>query len=253
MRWFRSTIEGAGLARFGAGPLFSALLASAGLAGFLTADAFRVPVLGAFVFLGIFAFQLEALSGLARARRNEVASLWPDVIDSIHSAVSSGMSLTDAFDELAISSPIRIRSSFARLSSRLDLGWSMSDGLEGLKSEFGEVHADRLCELLYLVSSSGSESLLSSLRQQSKNLRRDIAQKAEIASKQGWVSATAKIAISAPWIVVALLSIRQENAAVYNSSSGAAILVLGFVVSVFAYRLMHFLGALPEEPRIFSS
>ena len=45
----------------------------------------------------------------------------------------------------------------------------------------------------------------------------------------------------------------EPVASMMISSSGAAILVLGFVVSVFAYRLMHFLGALPDEPRIFYS
>ena len=72
-------------------------------------------------------------------------------------------------------------------------------------------------------------------------------------SKQSWVLGTAKIAVGAPWVVVALLASRVENAATYNTSSGALVLSLGFVLSLFAYRLVHVLGALPPEPRVFAS
>ena len=72
-------------------------------------------------------------------------------------------------------------------------------------------------------------------------------------SKQGWVSGTAKIAVAAPWVVVAMLSSREENAVIYNTPEGAAILLLGFVVCVVAYRLVHLLGSLPQQPRVFSS
>jgi tight adherence protein B len=135
----------------------------------------------------------------------------------------------------------------------VDLGWSLEDSLDEFKAELGEVHADRLCELLIMVVSTGSESLLTTLRQQSMSLRLDIARNSQIESKQGWVLGTAKIAVSAPWIVVALLSVRPENSAIYNSTSGAAILLVGFLICVFAYRLVHVLGALPQQPRVFAS
>ena len=253
MRWFRSTVEGAGLSRFGPAVVLFGIVCASFSAGLVVIQVFRVPALGAFVCLGIFALQLESLAGLARVRRRELAKLWPEVIDSIHSAVSSGMTLIDAIEQLSSLGPIRLRGYFATLSHRVDSGWNFESALGELKNELGEVHADRLCELLLLVSSAGSDSLLQTLRQQSKNLRRDIAQASQIESKQGWVSGTAKIAVAAPWIVVALLSARSENAAVYNTSSGAVILLLGFLVSVFAYRLVHFMGALPEQPRIFLS
>jgi tight adherence protein B len=127
----------------------------------------------------------------------------------------------------------------------------MENTLDLLKADLGEVHADRLCENLRLSASGGGESLAESLRQQSKQLRADVALWGELNSKQGWIAGTAKLAVAAPWIVVAMLSIRPENAAVYNTSSGVAILLVGFVVSVFAYRLIHFLGTLPQQPRVF--
>jgi len=253
MRWFRLTVEGAGFSKIGPGTTLASILLIAVAAGVLATDVFHVMALGAFTAIGLFALELEALGVLAKTRRRELAKLWPEVVDSIHSAVTSGMSLMDAIDELSQRGPLRLQTHFANVSARLDSGWTFETALEELKSHLGEVHADRLCELLLLVSNAGSESLSQTLRKQSINLRRDIAQSALIESKQGWVSGTAKIAVAAPWIVVGLLSTRQENAAIYNSSAGALILLVGFIVCVFAYRLVNFLGALPEQPRVFKS
>jgi tight adherence protein B len=73
----------------------------------------------------------------------------------------------------------------------------------------------------------------------------------QIEAKQGWVSGTAKIAVAAPWIVVAMLSSRPENISAYNSLAGVTVLILGFVVSIFAYRIVILFGSIPENPRIF--
>jgi tight adherence protein B len=104
-----------------------------------------------------------------------------------------------------------------------------------------------------MVATTGSETLGITLRSQASALRRDLAIAGQLDSKQGWVAGTAKIAVAAPWVIVALLSSRTENASIYNTAEGAAILLLGFVVCVVAYRLVHLLGALPQQPRVFSS
>lgn len=251
MKWFRSSVEGAGLSRYGSASVLLAFIAAAAMVGWLAVAAFKVWPLGVFLSLGAFAFLLEALALTARARRRQLTKLWPEVVDAIYSAIISGLSLADAIDELSLTGPIRVRPSFLRFSQRLDSGWSFDAAIDELKSEFGELHADRLCEVLRLVSASGSESLAASLRDQSANLRRDLVLAGQIEAKQGWVAGTAKIAVAAPWIVVAMLSTRTENAAAYNSAAGIAILFLGFVISLFAYRLVHLLGGLPETPRVF--
>lgn len=253
MRWFRSLVDGAGLNRFGHNQVLVAISAVAGSVGWAAGFSLKIPVLGFFVGLGAFALQLEMISGFSKKRRRDLAKLWPEVLDSIHSALSAGLSLIDAFDDLALRGPLRLRAKFEILSKRLDSGWTLEAGLMALKDELGEVHADRLCEVLFLVSATGSESLLLTLRRQSIGLRRDISQSAQIESKQSWVLGTAKIAVAAPWVVVALLASRAENASVFNTTSGALVLMLGFVMSAFAYRLVHALGALPESPRVFAA
>ncbi len=251
MRWFSSVVQGAGLARFGAASHAVSLIASTAVFCWLVWVAFKVVALAVFLGLGLLAFLVESLALLAKTRRRSLMKLWPEVIDSIHSAIVSGLTLPDAIDELSLNGPLRLRTAFQRFSRRLDTGWQFELAIDELKSEFGESHADQLCELLRLVSATGSESLASALKQQSVNLRNDLAFMGQIEAKQGWVAGTAKIAVAAPWLVVAMLSTRTENAVVYNSATGVFILFLGFVVSMFAYRLVHVLGSLPEIPRVF--
>lgn len=253
MLWFKSSVEGAGLARFGWKYVFLAMLTTSVFTGMFVGEIFGVPVLGVFVAIGFLAFEIETLAMGAKMRRRELAKLWPEVTDSLHSAVTAGMSLLDAIDDVALRGPKGLQAHFGRLSKNLDSGWAFSAAIDDLKLNLSETHADRLCEVLRLVADSGSDSLAATLRRQSINLRRDIALVGQLESKQGWVSGTAKIAVAAPWIVVALLSMRPENAVIYNSSSGALILLIGFVVSIFAYRLVQMLGTLPEHPRVLAT
>jgi tight adherence protein B len=107
-------------------------------------------------------------------------------------------------------------------------------------------------ELLGLVSEAGGAGLLSSLREQVRLVRQELAFSGEIASKLGWITGTAKIAVGAPWLIVAMLSTRPENATAYASTAGSLVLIVGLFVSVFAFKLVQTLGVLPESPRVFA-
>ena len=88
MRWFRSTLEGAGLARHRPIHVLGVLIVGAILLGWLASSFFKITALGVFVALGALAFGLEAISALAFSRRRNLVKLWPEVIDSIYSAIS---------------------------------------------------------------------------------------------------------------------------------------------------------------------
>lgn len=253
MRWFRSQLEGAGLASLGAYPPVIALLLLGMSAGVVIQSIFNVYALTLFCVIGALAMTVEIISTLATKRRRELSLLWPEVIDALQSGVVSGLSLTDSFGDLAERGPKQLRPYFLRTVNALDGGQPLVAVLEDLKAQLGEVNADKTIEILRLVSLTGSDTLGSVLHQQSTTLRSELNLVGQIESKQGWVVGTAKLAVVAPWIIVAMLSTRSENANIYNSSSGAAILLIGFAISVFAYRLVHFLGALPTKPRIWQS
>ena len=80
-------------------------------------------------------------------------------------------------------------------------------------------------------------------------LREDMRTRGELEARQSWTVNGAKVAVAAPWLVLALLSSRPQAAAAYATGAGAVILLIGAVVSVIAYRLMLRLGRLPEEER----
>lgn len=252
MNWLRSSVEGAGLARFGVGWVVSALIAGATITGLWAFSVTTVVPLGVCLGLGTFGFGLELVNLRAKARRRELARLWPEVVDSLQSAAAAGIGFTEGFAELAQRGPLPLRVHFAGFIHRIDSGWPIELALDWLKHELGEIHADRLLELLQVVTAAGGEGYQESLRNQSRQLREDLALWGQLESKQGWVGGTAKMAVAAPWVVVALLSVRPENAAIYNSADGATVLALGFAVSVVAYRFIHLLGALPQAPRVFA-
>ena len=80
-------------------------------------------------------------------------------------------------------------------------------------------------------------------------LREDMRTRGELEARQSWTVNGAKVAVAAPWLVLALLSTRTQAAAAYATTAGAVVLLIGAVVSVAAYRLMLRLGRLPEEER----
>jgi tight adherence protein B len=252
VKWLRSSVEGAGLARYGAAAVITFLAGASTFAGLWAFGVTKVIALGVCIGFGAFGFGLEIVNLRAKSRRRELSSLWPEVIDSLQSAASSGIGFTEGFAELAQRGPLPLRKHFAGFTHRIDSGWPIETALDWLKRELGEIHADRLLELLHLVALAGGEGYQESLRNQSRQLREDLNLWGQLESKQGWVGGTAKMAVAAPWIVVAMLSARPETADIYNSPDGSTILAVGFAVSVVAYRFIHLLGALPTAPRVFA-
>ncbi len=88
------------------------------------------------------------------------------------------------------------------------------------------------------------------LRTLSAFLREDARTRAELESRQSWAVNAARLAVAAPWAVLALLSLRPEAVEAYDSAAGLVVLLTGGAVSVVAYRLMVRMGRLPREERV---
>jgi tight adherence protein B len=213
---------------------------------------FEVIGLTVFSALATLGASLEALRLRAKQRSDQLEKLWPEILDSLQSAASSGIGIVDSLAEISRVGPLRIQPAFQELVHRIDSGFGIDQSLDWLKSQMGQIQADRLVELIRVVYRSGGIGYLDSLRDQSLRIRSEIALWAELESKQGWVTGTAKLAIVAPWIVVATLAARAENVAIYNTAEGTGVLVIGLVVSVGAYRLVGLLGSLTRPGRVFT-
>ena len=83
-------------------------------------------------------------------------------------------------------------------------------------------------------------------------VRKEQGELAQLQAKQGWVSASAKIALFAPWLVALVLIQLPQNKVAFATELGALILILGLALSLLAYSLVNRLGHLPLPNRVLN-
>lgn len=186
----------------------------------------------------------------ARRRRQALRELWPEVVDNLSSGVRAGLSLPEALSQLGERGPEALRPAFSAFAQDYRATGRFGEALDQLKSRLADPVADRICEALRITREVGGSDLGRLLRSLSAFLREDARTRSELEARQSWTVNAARVAVAAPWLVLAMLSTRPESVQAYNSGSGALVLALGGVVSVVAYQLMLRIGRLPEEERV---
>lgn len=190
------------------------------------------------------------LRALARRRQAELGDLWPDVVDNLTSAVRAGLSLPEALSRLGERGPEPLRAPFAAFALDYRASGRFGDSLDALKERLADPVADRICEALRVTREVGGSDLGRLLRSLSTFLREDARTRGELVARQSWTVNGARLAVAAPWIVLAMLATRPEAVAAYDSPTGAAVLGTGAAVSLLAYRIMVWIGRLPQEQRV---
>ncbi|MDN5791221.1 MAG: type II secretion system F family protein [Micrococcales bacterium] len=186
----------------------------------------------------------------ARDRRTKLRDLWPDAVDNITSGVRAGLALPEALAQLAVRGPEELRPAFAAFAEDYRATGRFHHCLDLLKERLSDPVADRLVESLRLAREVGGSDLGRLLRTLSMFLREDSRTRAELETRQGWTVSAARLAVAAPWIVLAMLAMRGESLMAYSRPTGWAILLAGGGVCLVAYRLMMRIGRLPEEQRV---
>lgn len=211
-----------------------------------------VPVLALGAAAAGAALPLLVLGTRARALRRAARLAWPDLVDHLVAGVRAGVPLAEAVGALAEVGPAETRAAF-RVFERRALGsGNLATALDGLKAELADPVADRIVETLKMAREVGGSELPSVLRALANTLRADAAVRSEVEARQSWVRGAARLGVVAPWVVLVLLASRPEAAAAYNTPAGLALLAVGLVVTVVAYRVMIALGRLPDERRWFA-
>jgi tight adherence protein B len=185
-----------------------------------------------------------------RRRRAELRELWPEVIDNVSSAVRAGMSLPESLSQVGVRGPELLRVAFRRFGEDYRATGRFGECLDRLKAALADPVGDRIVESLRMAREVGGTDLGRMLRTLSAFLREDARTRAELESRQSWTVNAARLAVAAPWILLALLSLRPEAVSAYDSKAGLFVLVFGGGVCALAYRLMLRLGRLPEEERV---
>ena len=243
-------IQQAGIQRVTPGGLVASSLAL----GLFVALLFYVVTAAAPVGLcfGLFAAALPVtLVRWQAARRAAVLrELWLDVVDHLRSAIRAGLSLPEALMQLGYKGPEPLRGVFLDFAADYRSGGSFGVALDRLKERLADPVGDRIVEALRLTRDVGGTDLGRLLGTLADFLRESARTRRELEARQSWTVNAARLAVAAPWIVLLLLSTRPEAMAAYASPTGLAVLVVGLVVSVFCYRLMLRIGALPQEERV---
>jgi tight adherence protein B len=246
----RDLLAGAGIEGVTPGAFIGACLIT-GVAGFVV----MFVVSGAWpvgVVFGLMAGGLPVALVRSRARKRlaEFRELWPDVVDNIASAVRAGLSLSEALAQVGERGPLPLREPFRRFGADYASTGRFADSLDRLKARLADPVGDRVVEALRIAREVGGGDLGRLLRSLSTFLRDDARTRSELESRQSWSVNGARVAVAAPWLVLALLSFQGEVIQRYNSPVGALIIGVGAAVCVIAYRLMLRIGRLPEPERV---
>jgi tight adherence protein B len=221
------------------------------LAGVLTFFTTQIAGL-AFCFTAlILVVWLEGLRTLAASRQKRMDSLWPAVFDALRSGSQAGLTMLEQIEYLASEGPEVFREQFGFLRSELERGVDTQSALASFQKRIGSRSGDSLAIVMALVEEVGGRGEAANWDQAAKDLRQEQAVISQVRAKQGWVLGSAKIALLAPWIICLLLLNLEQNRAAFLGTEGSLVLVLGLILSLFAYFLTNLLGKLKLPERVF--
>lgn len=186
----------------------------------------------------------------ARIRRRELRELWPDVVDNLASAVRAGLSLPESLAQVGARGPEPMRAPFDRFARDYRASGRFDACLDRLKERLADPTGDRIVESLRMARDVGGSDLGRVLRTLAAFLREDLRTRAELEARQGWTVNAARLAVAAPWMLLAIMSLRSSSVQAFNAPGGWIVLAGGAGVCAIAYRLMVRLGRLPEEDRV---
>ena len=197
------------------------------------------------LYLAIVSYKASKIS----VRRAEA---WPEVLDLLISSLQSGASISESLANLSTVGPQSIRHEFDKFSRRLIAGEKFDLALNDLKEEFADPITDQLFETLYFAIKFGSKNTIKVLREISEYVSADLALRAEINTRFGWIKNSANLAALAPWLLFSILR-TQENARVaYLQPTGQILMIFGVVATLFAYLWMSRIARLPKPKRLFT-
>lgn len=204
--------------------------------------------------LGVLAMgiPIQVSGGRERRRRMDAASLWPDLLAHIRSSVAAGHTLPDAYLDAAE----RVAGPFAEdlddLRRELVFGGGFRPAMERVRRRFDDPIADRVTTTLTIANETGGmrvgEVLAALSASIAGEMRLRAAHDASL-TEQRW---TAGVALSAPWIILALsIATNPQASRAFSTTEGAVVVAVGLAMTATGYVLSRRLAALSDPPRMF--
>lgn len=195
----------------------------------------------------------RALVARRRARRlREVAEAWPDGLRDLTSAISAGMSLTQALGELARRGPEPLRQAFARfpLLARV-IG--VTAALEVIREDLADATSDRVIEVLILAHTHGGRMVTEILHDLADAATRDVRTAEEVATAALEQRINARAVLVLPWLVLlALTAAPGHFRDFYRSAAGVAVIALAACLSLLGVWLVGRLSREHVEDRLLA-
>ena len=176
-------------------------------------------------------------------------SSWPEALDSLVSALQSGIAIPEAVCSLSVHGPELLRPLFLMIEKELLDGGDFVTILLEAKVQANSAIADQVFETLIFAKDFGGKDSNSALRMLSEFVREDIAVLEEISTKFGWIRNSATLATVAPWLLLLLLSTQRSTREAFATIEGAKILIVGVMLTGIAYVWMERVGSLPIPER----
>lgn len=190
------------------------------------------------------------LRAAARRRTTALREVWPEAVDHVNSAIRAGLSLPEALVQLGRKGPEPLRPAFVDFSRDYQASGDFGASLDRLKVRLADPVGDRIVEALRITRDVGGTDLGALLRTLAAFLREDARTRAELEARQSWTVNAARMALAAPWIVLALMATRPQAAQAYDTPAGLVMILVGAAVSVVAYRIMLLIARLPQDERV---
>lgn len=196
------------------------------------------------------ALPVVLLRSAARRRTTAMREVWPEAVDHLNSAIRAGLSLPEALVQLGRKGPEELQPAFTEFARDYQASGDFTACLDRLKTRLADPVGDRIVEALRITRDVGGTDLGSLLRTLSAFLREDARTRSELEARQSWTVNAARLALAAPWVVLALMSTRPQAAQAYDSPTGMIMILIGAVVSLLAYRVMLVIARLPQDERV---
>ena len=192
-------------------------------------------------------FQINKKRALKIERERDLS--WPEAIDSLVSALQSGIPIPEAVCSLSTHGPEPLKPLFFDIADQLQNGRDFVAALREAKAQANSAIADQVFETLIYAKDFGGKDSNAALRLLAEFVREDLAVVEEISTKFGWIRNSALLATIAPWLLLLLLSTQASTREAFATSAGAKILIAGVVMTGTAYLWMERVGTLPVSER----
>ena len=188
-----------------------------------------------------------------RARRlSEVRKAWPDGIRDIVGAVSSGMSVQRALENLARSGPAPLQEAFVRFPV-LARTLGVAAALDSIKEDLADPTSDRVLEVLMIAHDRGGALIPEILRDLADATSMDLAATEEEQTEALEQRINARVVFMLPWVVLVALTFRPGPFRdFYSSPAGMVVVAIGGALSLFGIAVISRLSRPQDEPRVLT-